>query len=204
MKVIVKHPPVFQHHPIIAAVRDVDLIERAAESPVSAIFLMAGDIFTIKNCVEAARGARKAIFLHVDLIRGIANDREGIRYVARVLAPDGIVSTKSHLLHSARKEGLLTIQHVFLIDTHAYETGVKGIKDFGPDAVELMPGLMPRVIADMKREVTCPIVTAGLIKHVSEVASVIRAGAGAAAIGTPDLWSVTMDEVTAELRKLAP
>lgn len=201
MKVIVKHPPAFQRHPIIAAVRDVDLIDRAAESPVSAIFLMTGDIFTLKNCIEAARAAKKAIFLHVDLIRGIANDREGIRYIAKVLAPDGIVSTKSHLLTSARKEGLLTVQHVFLIDTHAYETGVRGIKEFRPDAVELMPGLMPRVIADMKREVRCPIVTAGLIKHVSEVARAIRAGAAAAAIGKSELWSVSNEEVQRELEQ---
>lgn len=198
MRVIVKQTSVLKRHPIIAAVRDVSRMETAAESPVAAIFLMTGDIFTLADCVARAKAAHKAIFLHVDLIHGIANDREGIRYVAQVLRPHGIVSTKSHLLQSARKEGLLTVQHVFLIDTHAYETGVRSIREFGPDAVELMPGLMPRVIRDMKREIACPIVTAGLIKHVEEVADVIAAGACAAAIGKAELWNTAKDAVLSQ------
>lgn len=203
MRARVRQLPVLQWHPIIAAVREVGLMEKAAMSPVRAIFLMTGDIFTLEECIKIARSAGKAIFLHVDLIHGIASDREGIRYIARALAPDGIVSTKSHLLQHARKEHLLTVQHVFLIDTHAYETGVRSIRDFEPDAVELMPGLMPRVVSDVRRSVACPIVTAGLIKHVDEVARVIEAGASAAAIGKSDLWATPKAEIASRVAAIS-
>ncbi|WP_373464636.1 glycerol-3-phosphate responsive antiterminator [Bacillus sp. V2I10] len=47
-------------------------IQKAVET----IFLMSGDIFTVEHCVEESRKNNKSIFLHVDLIKGIANDRE--------------------------------------------------------------------------------------------------------------------------------
>jgi glycerol uptake operon antiterminator len=177
-------------NPIIAAVRDVSLIERAVLSPVETIFLMTGDIFSIDHCVEVCRKNNKSIFLHVDLIKGIANDREGIRYLSRKVKPDGIVSTRNQLLQAAKKEGLLAVQHLFMIDTLAYENGIRNILDIKPDAIEIMPGLMPRVIREFTEKIDCPIITAGLIKNPDEVKEVIEAGAHAVAIGEPRLWDM--------------
>ncbi|MGM0878133.1 MAG: glycerol-3-phosphate responsive antiterminator [Bacillota bacterium] len=55
----------------MAAVRDVKQIEEASESNVQVIFLMTGDIFNIKHCVDTAKQHNKNIFLHVDLMKGI-------------------------------------------------------------------------------------------------------------------------------------
>ncbi|USK36790.1 glycerol-3-phosphate responsive antiterminator (plasmid) [Bacillus sp. F19] len=167
-------------------------MEKAVLSPVETILLMTGDIFTIEHCVEMSRKHNKSIFLHVDLIKGIANDREGIKYLSKKVKPDGIVSTKNQLIQAAKKEGLLAVQHLFMIDTHAYENGVKNIVDVKPDAIEIMPGLMPRVIREFYDKIDCPIITAGLIKHAHEVREVVEAGAHGVAIGEPELWDLIL------------
>ncbi|UOE53358.1 glycerol-3-phosphate responsive antiterminator [Bacillus sp. CMF12] len=182
-KVLVKN------NPIIAAVRDVSLIEKAVLSPVETIFLMTGDIFSIEHCVEESRKYHKSIFLHVDLIKGIANDREGIKYLSQKVKPDGIVSTKNQLIQAAKKEGLLAIQHLFMLDTQAYENGIRNVSNIQPDAIEIMPGLMPRVIREFYEKIDCPIITAGLIKHPNEIREAIEAGAHGVAIGEPELWN---------------
>jgi glycerol uptake operon antiterminator len=179
-------------YPIVAAVRDVNHMKEAIESRVEVIFLMSGDIFTIEEFVAAAKKYQKKIFLHIDLIKGIANDKEGLRYIAKRIKPDGIVSTKNQLIHAAKKEGLLTIHQVFLIDTQAYETAIKNVLDTKPDMVEIMPGLMPRIIRQLSQAAGCPIVAAGLIKTQEEIAQALDAGAYAVAIGERQLWTLVL------------
>jgi glycerol uptake operon antiterminator len=179
-----------KNNPIIAAVRDITLIEKAVLSPVEMIFLMGGDIFSIEHCIEESRKYNKSIFLHVDLIKGIANDKEGIRYVSKTARPDGIVSTKNQLIQAAKKEGLYTVQHLFMLDTLAYENGIRNYAHIKPDAIEIMPGLMPRVIQEIYEKVDCPIITAGLIKNPNEIREAIEAGAHGVAIGDPELWNL--------------
>lgn len=42
----------------------------------------------------------------------------------------------------------LTVQHLFMLDTQAYENGIRNLSNVKPDAIEIMPGLMPRVIRE--------------------------------------------------------
>lgn len=56
----------------------------------------------------------KEVFVHVDLISGIAcHTADGMKYVAEVIAPDGIISTRSQSIMQAKKCGLKTVQRVF-------------------------------------------------------------------------------------------
>lgn len=176
--------------PVIAAVRDVNRIREAVESRIQTIFLMTGDIFSIEECVEITRSHKKSIILHVDLIKGVANDKEGIRYLARRVKPDGVVTTKSQIVRAVKKEGLYAIQHFFLIDTHAFQTGIRNIQESEPHAIEVMPGLMPRVIRDLASVVSIPIVAGGMVKTREEVHEAIQSGATSVVIGDPSLWNL--------------
>ncbi len=48
-----------------------------------------------------------------------------------------------------------------------------------PDAVEAMPGLMPRVISELNEQLTFPIVAGGLFKTKKEMQLALDAGATA-------------------------
>lgn len=183
----------FEQNPIVAAVRDVNLMEEAVSSNVKVIFLMTGDISNIHFCVETAKKHEKMIFLHVDLLKGIARDKEGMQYLARNVQPDGIITTKSNLIKMAKKEGLFVIQHLFLLDTQAYLSGIRNIQDTEPDAVEIMPGLMGRVIQDLHEECSYPIISAGLIKSKEEIIAALHAGSKAVAVGAAELWNTKLN-----------
>lgn len=175
-------------HPVIAAVRDVNDMELAIHSPVKAIFLMCGDIMNIKDIVDQAKRNGKAIFLHIDLLRGIGSDQQGLEYLAKCVRPDGIVTTKNHLIKIAKKLDMYAIQQVFLIDTQAFNKSIQNIRMNKPDAIELMPALMPRVISEIVAETDAPVVAGGLVHHKEEITNALEAGAISVAVGQNLLW----------------
>lgn len=180
-------------HPIIAAVRDLNHLADAIESPVRVVFLMTGEILSVGDAIRELQKAGKCVVVHVDLIRGLSSDKEAVRFLARTAAPDAVVSTKLQLLQATRKEGIAAVQQLFMIDTQAFHTSVRHVSEFRPDAIEIMPGLMPRVIADLASEVGIPVIAAGLIKSYSEVQSAIDAGAVAAVVGDRTLWPLALE-----------
>lgn len=173
---------------VIAAVRNADMLKRAAESQASSVFILGGELIEIGRMVEMARSAKKPVFVHVDLIEGLAGDQAGIRFLARQIRPDGIITTRHHLVSVARRERLLTVQRLFIVDSQALATGVGAVSAGRPDAVEVMPGIIPRVIAEACVRLDVPVIAGGLIRSAGEIDEALRAGACAASLSREELW----------------
>ncbi|AST95303.1 glycerol-3-phosphate responsive antiterminator [Shouchella clausii] len=164
--------------PFIHALTDSQQENRCRNSNVDTIFLLTGKMHLLPDQVYCFQKQNKKVFVHVDLISGIeSHTPDGMRYIAEVIAPDGIISTRSQSIIQAKKCGLKTIQRVFLIDTQAMEKAVQTVNKIKPDAVEAMPGLMPRVIKELVEMTTVPIVAGGLFKTKQEMESALHAGA---------------------------
>lgn len=147
-------------------------------------------MLNLGELVAGARRAGKPVFVHLDFIEGIAADKSGIRYIAEKIRPSGVISTRHHLIAAARERGLKAVQRLFLIDSTAVDKGLKAIRSTAPDAVEVMPGLMPKVIAEIVEKTSIPVIAGGLIREEEEVRSALRAGAVAVSVGDPRLWEV--------------
>lgn len=173
----------------IAAVQDEQHLEIAIHSEANIIFLLTGSIFNIKELVDRVKAVGKHVFLHMEFIEGIAADKSGVTYVARNIAPTGIISTRSNLIRVAKEMNLMAIQRIFLIDRNAVIKGIKVIEQSLPDAVEVMPGVMPRVIQEMTNLTHLPIIAGGLIDTKKEINDALAAGALAVSVGTNELWS---------------
>jgi len=171
--------------PVIAAVRD-RLFDKALQSPADVIFLLGGDILTIKQRIDAAKQAGKTIFVHIDLAEGIGKDKSGIRFLAQC-GVDGIISTKSNLIRQAREQGLITVQRFFAYDSHGVEGIVDVLSSTRPDIFEIMPGVMEKII---KRFSNCgiPLIAGGLIETKQELTSALKQGAFAVSTGAEALW----------------
>ncbi|WP_349410066.1 glycerol-3-phosphate responsive antiterminator [Pseudalkalibacillus sp. SCS-8] len=179
-------------NPMVAAVRDVNHVEDAIGSKVDIISMMCGNLTNITDIVERIHSAGKFAFLHVDLIKGLANNNEAVDFLAEKVQPEGIVTTKGRLIKKAKECGLVAIQHNFIIDTQAFTMSVRSINQNQPDVVEIMPGLMPRVIRDLKREIEPPLVVGGLLNTKEEILEIIDAGATAVVSGNPALWNIDL------------
>jgi len=100
----------FREHPVIASIRNDSDFKYALNSKVAALFILHGDIFNLPRIMEECKKYNKLVFLHMDLIKGIGRDREGLIYLAKKELCNGIVTTKNNLIDTAKKQGLIAIQ----------------------------------------------------------------------------------------------
>ncbi|KAB2331773.1 glycerol-3-phosphate responsive antiterminator [Bacillus mesophilum] len=179
---------------VIAAIKDPKSLDYFLTRDIHTAFLLMGNISVIKRYVDLLKYHNRLVFLHLEKIPGISQDKEGLRFISKFIKPTGIVATKPSLIKIAKQEGLVAIQRLFLIDSEAVENGLKVSREIKPDALELMPGLLPGIVKDIKEETDIPIITGGLIHYRSQIQDAIEGGAMAASTGKQQLWRVYKSE----------
>jgi len=184
--------------PVIAALRKPEDIQIAIVSKVDHIFFMGGTITEALSSITLAKQAGKGVFIHVDLIRGLSKtDKETIEFISDYMKADGIVTPKTHMIREAKKAGLFAVLHLFVLDSLALEHGLKLIEDVNPDAIELMPGIVGKVISRFADQVDrIPIIASGLIQSKEEALGALDAGATALSVSEKSLWQMDFSDLT--------
>lgn len=174
--------------PVIAAVKSGEELTRALESDCGVVFVLSSDILTVADTVSAIKAADKAAFVHVDLVHGLAPREIAIDYIARNTRADGIISTKPALVRYAKAKGLLTVQRYFLLDSIALSNVLKQIDQDCADMVEVLPGVMPKIIRRIASSAQNPLIAGGLIGDKEDVMGALGAGAVAVSTTNPEVW----------------
>lgn len=175
--------------PVIAAVRNKKDLNMAVESRAKIIFILFGNIINIAQMCEDAKCKDKYVFVHVDMIEGLKGDMSGIRYINEVIKPDGIITTKGANIKYARSIGMCVIQRVFIVDSMSLTTGIKNINDYRPDAVEIMPGIVPKAISEICSKSSIPLIAGGLINTKQDILQALSAGAVAISTSCSKIWN---------------
>mgnify|MGYP000903447754 FL=1 len=178
----------FQESKIIAAVKDDAAFERALASRCPVIFLLYGDILNVKRLVDKAHARGKVIFLHFDMIEGFGKDEAAVRYIKEFVNPDGIISIKSSVIKWAENHGLASVYRVFMIDSQSFETAKANIIRHKIENVEIMPGIIPEVIAALMKECPANYISGGLITTEKQVKDIMKSGAIACSTSREELW----------------
>ena len=176
-----------EQNPIIAAVRTEEELLEAVKSPVEIIFLLRSSILTLQQRINVVHEAKKLIFVHADLAEGIGNDREGVGYLKH-LGVAGIISTRTTMIRYAKEWGLGTVQRFFIVDSHSIDTAVDTIRTSRPDMIEIMPGVLYKIIQKFRQNVQMPVIAGGLVQTKKEVMESLDAGASAISTGCKVLW----------------
>lgn len=176
--------------PVIAAVKDVSLLEKAVKSPCEIIFMLSGDIFNLADSVRLAHENGKMIFIHIDLIEGFSRDAVALKYIIENIGPDGIISTKGGLIKTAREMGLLTVRRFFIIDSLSLDNVINSAAADKTDAIEIMPGVMPKIIKKLKKKIKTPMIAGGLISEKEDVIAALQAGAGGVSTTAEEVWDL--------------
>lgn len=171
--------------PIIAAVR-ADRWEQAVASPAEVLFHLECNILTVAEHIRQAHEAGKIVFVHLDLSEGIGRDKAGLAYLAGC-GVDGIISTKAQLIRGAKEMGLLTVQRFFALDSQGLGSIQEMLKTTNPHFMEIMPGVLPKVIERLSGHNT-PVIAGGLIETKAEITAALRSGATAISTGSAVLW----------------
>lgn len=175
-------------YPIIASITAEEQLNEVLASEVERVNLMAGHIGNLEGFIERLHEAGKQVYVHIEMIAGLGRDAHTIAYLSDKFHADGIVTTKTNAVAAAKQAGLKSIQRFFAIDTAAINTAIRMINSTQPDEVELMPGLMPRVIRELKTMIKQPLIVGGLIRHEHEIAEALACGADYISSGDPQIW----------------
>nr|WP_300849213.1 glycerol-3-phosphate responsive antiterminator [uncultured Schaedlerella sp.] len=111
-----------------------------------------------------------------------------VEFILRNAGADGIVSTKPNLVKEAQKQGFIAIQRTFLVDSIALNSLEKQVELSMPSAIEIMPGIMPDIIRQVKHAVNIPVISGGLLSEKKHVITALSAGADAVSTTNHALW----------------
>lgn len=177
-------------NPIIAAIRSEEDLQEALNTPVELIFELSPSLMTVARRTEAIHAAGKRYFIHLDLAEGIGKDRCGIEYLKSV-GVDGILSTRVSIIRVAREAGLFTVQRFFIVDSQSVETTIESIRASKADMMEVMPGVVPKIIRKLATSVRTPVIAGGLVETSREITEALDNGATAISTGKRRFWPRT-------------
>ncbi|MFT4107331.1 MAG: glycerol-3-phosphate responsive antiterminator [Lacrimispora sp.] len=83
---------------------------------------------------------------------------------------------------------LFGVQRMFIIDSLAMNTVKKQINAFRPDVIEIMPGIMSKVLKEIRDYTGIPIIAGGLISDKKDIMAAFSAGADAISATKEELW----------------
>jgi glycerol uptake operon antiterminator len=121
-------------------------------------------------------------------------DSYGLEYLANAIKPTGIITTKTNVVKSVKRLGLITIQRFFLVDTEGLDNIAKSIGQIEPDIIELMPARIPEVICKVKGFTSLPIITGGLLVNRSQALDCLEYGATGISSSRSELWKEAYPE----------
>ncbi len=174
---------------MLPAVRQIKDLERLLPSPWVYLVLLGGRLGQLHSMVKLAEQHGKRILVHADLIDGLKNDEYAAEFLCQHIRPAGLISTRVAVIRKAKQNGVLAIQRLFLIDSGALETSVELAKQAQPDLIEVLPGLLPAWIREVRARTGVPVIAGGLIRTPEEVAAALEAGATAVTTSRPALWA---------------
>ena len=190
-------------NPVIAAVKDMDGVKKCCErEEIKIVFILFGDVCSICRIVEELKAHGKVAMVHMDLVSGLSGKEVAVDFIKKNTRADGIISTKPALIKRARELDLYTTLRVFVLDSMAFENIEKQLvsvkPDFieeqmglaRPDSIEILPGLMPKVIRRVARLVKVPVIAGGLISEKEDVMAALSAGAISVSSTNQSVWSV--------------
>lgn len=177
-----------EESPIIGAAKTIEELDRILTGDLKIVFLLFGSLLTIGEVVEKAKQTGKTVFVHLDLIEGLSSREVAVDFLAKNTHTDGILSTKPGLVRHAKSLGLLTIQRFFVLDSLALGSVMRQFPLEYADAVEILPGAMPKVIRKIAEISAAPIIAGGLIFDKEDVMTALGAGAVAVSSTNPAVW----------------
>ncbi len=179
---------IISESPIICAAKSHEGLTQALAGGGKLIFVLYGDILSIADITAKIKEAGKYAFVHIDLLEGLAPRDISVQYLKDHSKVDGIISTKSNLIRTAKTLGLLTIHRFFVLDSMAL-LNIEKQKPFEcADVIEVLPGVMPKIIGRILGYTGKPLIASGLFNDKEDVIAAIKAGASAISTTNPAVW----------------
>lgn len=173
---------------ILPAVRSMKDFEKLIGSEYKEIVVLDIHIGHLESHIKTFKSHGFEIYLHLDLIKGLSIDTSALEYIHQKFKPTGIVTTRGRVIRRAKALGIKTILRVFIIDSSAIEKSIALVNQTEPDAIEVLPGVVPKIVRLFSRDLPVDVIAGGLIDSKEEVDDAIEAGAQYVTTSNRTLW----------------
>lgn len=177
-----------EEYPIIPAIKDESGLRRCVESESPLVFVLHTTLGNVTAVTDYLKSRGKTVFLHMDLIEGLAQKEIAVDFLAANIRADGIISTKPNLIRHAASLGLLTVQRFFLLDSMSLNNVLKAGAQDCADLIEVLPGTMPKILRRLSATLQVPLVAGGLISDKEDTINALSSGAAAISTTNEDVW----------------
>ncbi|MFC0272172.1 glycerol-3-phosphate responsive antiterminator [Metabacillus herbersteinensis] len=178
----------FEDQQLLPAIRNMKQFDIFLGSSFQYGVLLDSHLGQVNNIVKAANLNDKKLLVHVDLIQGLKHDEYAAEFICQEIKPAGLISTRSTVITKAKQKGIIAIQRLFLLDSSALKKSLEIIAKHQPDYIEVLPGLVPSLISEVKSKTNVPILAGGFVKSIDDVYSALNAGATAVTTSEHRLW----------------
>lgn len=162
----------------ILAIKDLDHLDEALKSSAKIVFLLSCDICRLEEVTREIKAHNKLCFIHLDMISGLnSKDNSALDFLKENSFADGIITTKTQVAKYAKKIGFLVVLRCFLIDSISLTTAMKLLNETYIDAIEILPGVMPKILKIISEKSNIPIIAGGLISDEDDIKSALNNGA---------------------------
>lgn len=178
---------------VIPSVRRIRELDRALKCASPHILLSEVHIGNLQAFAAKCAAADKKVLVHADLIGGFKPDREGVKLLRNMYHVAGVLTQSAQVVLAAKRARLDAIQRVFVMDSRSLERGLASIGEFGPDGIEVLPGMLAlrqRQLFDPWNE-TSTLIAGGMITTKEEAQQLFDCGYRAITASTPELWEAT-------------
>ena len=180
-----------ESNPIIGAVKDMDGLKKCCElEDIKVVFVLFGDICSIGEIVKKVKESHKLVMVHIDLVAGLNAKEIAVDFIKNNTLADGIITTKPTLIRKGQELSLLTVLRYFLLDSMALENIRHQQYTIKPDFIEVLPGVMPKIIKEICMSTKIPVIAGGLISDKDSVLGALSAGAIAVSTTTHHVWTM--------------
>jgi glycerol uptake operon antiterminator len=178
----------FYGQKVLPAIRKIENLEKMMSSNYEYLVIMEMHISRLKPIFRLAEANNKKLIVHMDMIYGLKNDEFSTEYICQEFKPFGIISTRGSVIMKARQKGVKSIQRLFLLDSSSIEKSIGITERTQPDYIEVLPGIIPKIIKDVRNRTDREVFAGGLIDSIEEVEQAYNAGATSITTSNEELW----------------
>lgn len=179
---------ILARNPVIPAIKNDTNLKEACNCESEIIFLIMSTLTNTVKIISTLKNHKKIVFVHVDMIDGLSSSNYGVEYIMKNTKADGIITTKHNIVNFAKKHNICVIQRFFILDSFSFKNTITHVRENKPDAIEILPGVMPKIIKRVCNLLNIPIITGGLIDEKDDIINALNAGAEGISTTDKLLW----------------
>lgn len=160
----------------VPVVHSMKRLEKFIESDLIVCILQDIHISLLEHMIKTLHDNNKLALVHIDMVHGISSDEHGAEFLCQRLRADGVISSKTRIIETTKKNKKIAIQRMFLIDSKSIERGIETLQKSQPDIVEVMPAIAYKIIPYIKSQINMPLIGGGLLKTKEDILQGLEAG----------------------------